>query len=260
MIRLLIVTLAVNAAVLQASGFDDMILWRYDLPVDSQSVFSLEPSRVCRKGLQAVFLYSRPYSIEDLGWNTAAAGYGFGRVGYFGRFSSYGYDNYYTRNVYSGGIACRIADNLHASAEARYQHEKFLGVGGFGDIKLGFNASYEAGRLSAVFGLSDITLKNDYGPRGNPIARPWAGVSYLMENEIGFIASIKRTENSRTRWLFQQQIGISRAVDLYIGILNRPNVLYGSLDISYRSVTLLLTYYSVGRLDDTIVLGLGVGS
>jgi hypothetical protein len=259
-IRIAIVTILMNVAVLQASGFDDMILWRYDLPGDTADAFGLEPARICRGGVGAFFLYCQPYSIGDLSWNTGVARYGTGRVGYFAGFLSYGYEKYYTRNVYSAGIALRIIDHLYASGEVGYNHERFLGERGFGESKLGLKASYNAGSLTAVLGSSDITLSSDYDPSGGPFMRPWVGLSYSIDDGIIITAGIKRTENSRTRWLFQQRMDISRAVDLHIGILNRPNVLYGGLDFSYRSVTLILTYYTVGGLSDTVMLGLAVGS
>lgn len=260
MIRSAIVMFMSSAAVLQASGFEEMILWRYDLPGDSSGVISLEPSRVCGNGIEAVFLYCRPYSIRDLGWNTAAARYGTGRLGFLGMFSSYGYEEYYTKNVYTGGTALRIMDYLHASGRIAYSHEKFLGAGSIGETRIGVEASYKYSRLAAVFGVSDIKVTSEYNRPDGPFLRPWAGVSYSIDEGTDFKASVKRTENSRTRWLFQQQILVSRAVDLHIGLLNRPNVIYGGVDLSWRYFTLFVTYYSVGRLNDTVVLGLAAGT
>jgi hypothetical protein len=258
--RFAIVIFLSSAAVLQASGFEDMILWSYDLPGDSAGVLSLEPSRVCRNGVEAVFLYCQPYSIRDMGWNTALASYGFGRLGFCGLFSSYGYREYYTKDVYSGGAAFRIMDRLHASGTIVYNHEEFLGVGSFGETRSGVEASYKSGRLAAVLGLSDIKVTSGYNRPNGPFLRPWAGISYSIDDGIDLAASVKRTDNARTRWLFQQQISLSRVVDLHIGLMNRPNVIYGGIDLSWRSITLLVTYYSVGRLNDTVVLGLAAGT
>ncbi len=260
MIRITFLIVLINSSTLPASGFDEMILWQYDIPGDSSRVLNLEPSRLCRKGLEAAFLHTKPYGINSLDWNYAMARYGFGRMGLFSQFGSYGLDDYYTRYSYSLGGAVEITEYFSSSANVSFQREDFDQAGNYSTADLGIRFSYKYNGLTGVMGLSSINLKSAYETYNGNSIRPWAGISHFFKNGIQLYASVKKAQNDRTRWLVGQSIDISEAIDLHIGILNRPNVFYGRLDLSYKLVTLILTYNSVSRLNDTIVLGFAFGS
>lgn len=249
-----------NSSNLPASGFDDMILWQYDISADSSKVMNTEPSRICRRGLEASFLHTKPYGINSLDWNYVMARYGFGRLGLIGQFGSYGLDGYYSRYIYSIGGAIKVSESFFSAVSGNFRTEDFNRAGKYFTADLSIRCSYKYNGLTGIAGLSGINLKSAYETYSGTSMRPWAGISHIFNNGIQLYASIKKVRNDRTRWLFGQFIDISDAVDIHIGILNRPNVFFGRLDLSYKSFTFVLTYNSVSRLNDTIVLGLAAGS
>jgi hypothetical protein len=243
-----------------ASGFDEMILWQYDIPGDSSRAISLEPSRLCRRGLEAAFFHTRPYGIESLNWNHAIVRHGFGRIGFLGRFGYYGLSEYYARYTYSLGGAIKITESISSAVCGNLQIEDFNHAGNYSTMDLGIRLSYKYRGFTGIIGSSGISFKSSYDTYTGKNIRPWACISHIFHNGIQLYASVRRTCNNRTRWLIGQDIEVSRAVSLHIGILNRPSVFFGRFDLSYKSVTLLLTYNSVNRLNDTVVFGIAVGS
>ncbi len=259
MIRIAFLIALINSTNLLASGFDEMILWQYDIPGDSSRVINLEPSRLCRRGLETAFLHANPYGIRSLDWNYAIIRYGFGRTGLFGQFGSYGLDGYYARYTYSLGAAARITESFSSAVSGNFQTEDFNRAGNYSRANLNIRVSHRYRGFRGILGLSEINLKSDYGTSNSKGSGPWACISYLFKDGIQLNASVKRTQYNRTRWLIGQDIDISDAIDIHIGLLNRPDVFFGRLDLSYKSVTLMLTYNSVSRLNDTIVLGFAFG-
>jgi len=260
MIRIAFLMALINSTNLLASGFDEMILWPYDIPGDSSRVINLEPSRLCRRGLQAAFLHTNPYGIRSLDWDYAIVSYGLGRIGFFGQLGSYGLDGYYARYIYSFGGATRVTESFSSAVSGNFQTEDFDQAGNYSTANLNIRFSYKYRGLTGIMGLSRINLRSDYETYNGKSLRPWACISYIFKDGIQLSASVKRTQYNRTRWLFGQYIDISDAVGIHIGLLNRPDVFFGRLDLSYKSVTLVLTYHSVSRLNDTIVLGFAIGS
>ena len=249
-----------NSTNLLASRFDEMILWQYDIPGDSSKVINLEPSRLCRRGLEATFLHAKPYGISSLDWNYAIVRYGIGRAGLFGQFGSYGLNGYYKRYTYSFGSAIRITESISSAASGNLQTEDFHQAGDYSSADLSIRFSYKYQGFTGIMGLSGINLKSDYEAFGGKSTKPWACISRIFNNGIQLFASVRRVQSNRNRWLFGQYIDISDAIDIQIGLLNRPNVFYGRLDLSYKAVTLVVSYNSVSRLNDTIVIGVAFGS
>jgi hypothetical protein len=260
MIRITVLVTLLTSSNLLASGFDEMILWPYDIPDDSSRVINLEPSRICRRGLEGAFLHANPYRIQSLDWDYATVRYGIGRAGLFGQFGSYGLDGYYTKYSYTLGAATRMTESLSSAISGNFQRESFNHAGEYSRADLNIRVSYLYRRFGSILGLSRIKLGSDYEVSNDGSPGPWACISYLFNGGIRLSASIKRNQYDRTRWLISQDIDISDAIDVHIGLLNRPRVFFGRLDLSYQWITLVLSYHSVSRLNDTIVLGLAVGS
>lgn len=260
MIRIVFFIALLTSSNLLASGFDEMILWPYDIPDDSSSVINLEPSRLCRRGLEAAFLHANPYGIQSLDWDYATVRYGIGHAGLFGQFGSYGLDGYYTKYTYSFGAAIRVTESLSSAISGNFKRESFYRAGNYLRADLNIRVSHRYRRLRSILGLSRMKLGSDYEVSNDGSPGPWACISYLFKGGIRLSASIKRNQYGRTRWLISQDIDISDAIDVHIGLLNRPRVFFGRLDLSYQWITLVLSYHSVSRLNDTIVLGLAVGS
>lgn len=258
--RVAFLIILINSSNLLASGFDEMILWQYDIPGDSSRVINLEPSRLCRRGLEAAFLHTKPYGIQSLNWNYAIVRQGFGRIGFFGQFGYYGLNEYYARYAYSIGGAVKINESFSSAVNGNLQTEDFNHAGDYSTADLDIRLSYKYRGFTGIIGSSGIVLKSAYETYGGRSMRPWLCISRIFKNGIQLYTSVKKSRNNRTKWLFGQNIDVSEAIDLHIGILNHPNVFFGRLDLSYKSITLVLTYNSVSRLNDTVVFGIAVGS
>jgi hypothetical protein len=258
--RVVFLIVLINSSNLLASGFDEMILWQYDMPGDSSRVINLEPSRLCRRGLEAAFFHTRPYGIQSLNWNYAVVRHGFGHIGFFGQFGYYGLNEYYARYTYSFGGAIKINESFSSAVSGNLQTEDFNHAGDYSTADLEIRFSFKYQGFTGIIGSSGINLKSAYETQNGRSMKPWVCISRKFDNGIQLYTSVKKAQNDRTRWLFGQNIDVSEAIDLHIGILNHPNVFFGRLDLSYKSVTLVLTYNSVSRLNDTVVFGIAVGS
>jgi len=240
------------------SGFDDTVLWIYDLPDGSSVFFAKETTKICNPGLRASFLYSNPYGIDAIDWNDLFIRKGFGRWGTFARLNSYGLKSRYNRYIYNAGVAIKLSDSISASIDALYHFEHFEGVGGFGRTEGNGKLSYYRGAIHTVVGLTGIKMEENSksyapGPRG------WGAITYNFKNGTSFSGSVRRFESGRSRWLFSQRTPLARDFGLSIGVINRPDVIFGRLELAHSFFSLELAYYSISRLSDTVVFGFAVG-
>lgn len=257
--RIAIILFVILSPELYGSGFDDTILWIYDLPESSSNSLNTEPRLICDSTVQVSVLYSRPYRIDELSWNNAFVKKGFGRWGLFGRFNSYGMKRYYNDYIYEAGIAVILPGSLAASVAGEYHYEQFDAVGGFARGELDARLSYRRGAVSANAGISGLVLQEEYKIPGGRKSRPWGSVSALLNKEISLSAGVRKFENGRVRWLFCQRARLSSELSLSFGVINRPDVIFGRLIVAHGSFSLDLAFYSISRLNDTAVLGLTYG-
>ncbi|MEE9555434.1 MAG: hypothetical protein V3W18_14200 [candidate division Zixibacteria bacterium] len=243
---------------LHGSGFNDSVLWIYDIQSSTNAV-STGPLSICEEKFQTRALYTKPYQISQLRWNDFYAVKGFGRWGLSGRFNSYGMDGYYNRYLYSIGIAVSPIDSLAVSLEGNYYREIFIDINNFQRWELDTKIAYRKSRFSVAAGLSGITLAEDYEYKSARTLRPWGACSYNFENGITLWSSVRRFENNRTRWFFGQNLRLTSAMDLSVGLMNRPDLIYGRIAIKHGSIIVDLAYYSLNRLNDIILVGFGYG-
>lgn len=244
---------------LHGSGFDDTILWMYDIPLALSSSFNSDPRGICGDGLRAAFLYANPYGISELDWNHAFAKKGFGGWGVFGRFDSFGMRPYYRRNAYYLGGAISLPESLALAVGGRYRTEKYGEFGKYARIELNSALSYSRTEIEAAAGMTGIRIHKEYRSSASGDFRPWAALTYRFKDGLSAFGSIRKFDNGRIRWLFGQGARFSGKLDLAFGIINRPDVIFGHVVFVYRSFRLDLSYYSISRLNDTVVLGLAYG-
>jgi hypothetical protein len=63
-----------------------------------------------------------------------------------------------------------------------------------------------------------------------------------------------------SRWYFGQRAALFDHAVVKLGLLNNPNVLFWGLDLSWKRITLDFTYFAIGRLTDTSVMGISYGA
>ncbi len=256
--RLVVSIVLLMSPSLLGSGFDDAILWVYDIPLTVNTI-SDGPLSICGGKFQSRVLYTRPYRISQLHWNDVFAKKGFGRWGISGRFNSYGMDGYYNRYIYDIGIAVSPIDSLAVSVNSGYHHENFAGLNRFKRLELDLKISYHRLKFKVAAGFSGITISEDYElPSGNN-PRPWGVCSYDFTNGNVLWVSLRKFENNRVRWFFGQNLSLSPDFDLSIGMMNGPDLIFGRIVYKYGSMSVDWAYYSLGRLNDTLVIGFGYG-
>jgi hypothetical protein len=244
---------------LHGSGFDDTILWLYDIPGAFSISVNSDPRGICENGLRAAFLYANPYGISELDWNHGFVKRGFEGWGVFGRFDSFGMKSYFRRNAYYLGGAISLPDSLALSVHGVYQTERYGDMGDYSRIELNSALSFHKAEIEAVAGLAGIKIDEDYRSPANGNLRPWGALTYRFKDGLSAFGSIKRFDNGQIRWLFGQGVRLSGGLDLAFGVINRPDVIFGHIVFVYKSFRLDLSYYSISRLNDTVVYGFAYG-
>ncbi len=253
------ILVALMRGTLFASGFDDTINWRSELPTVSPRGFSLTSIPGDSAKSAALFLRSKPYNINSLGWNYAALRYSLDKFTIFGSFGSFNLRNLYTRNRYSAGITLELKRYLAASTEIIFENERFHNIDNYFGYQPGFRISSVVRELTCVAGFTGPAILSPYKFSGNEKIRPFGSLSYYFSDDMLFSISIRRFENRRTRWFFRQSAVLAKGAVLDFGYIDSPGTLYAGLDLSMKSITLIICYYSVSRLPDTFIIGLSMG-
>ncbi len=241
-----------------ASGPDDMILWRYEAPLVSAGQFGLATGQIVKSGPGGIFLYSNPYRVKSLGWNYGAFKYGFGQWGIMAGFRSYALSDLYDDHTTSLVLALKPFGSSGLSVGVNYGYLKFGAINSYDrfDIDAGFSYSYK--KMAAELELDRITLKKPYDYPERP--EPQVIGSIELGDGMIFSAGFKEFYTRQSRWFFQQNINIVRGADLELGYLSNPNILQWGLDLSWKSVRLSFAYQGIGKLNDTMVMGLSWGN
>ena len=254
--KIIILSIVLIASSVAASGFDDTILWPREIDMTAAGINS-DPHSILNVGFRAQAMYTNPYQIGRLHWNDLFAKRGFARWGVYGRFNSYGLDEYYNRYSYELGFAIRAIDSLAVLTGLRYRQEKYLGLDNFSRWELDSRAAYRRARFSVMAGVSGLKLSEDHNSGYVSEFRPWGACSYDFSDGNSFSVSVKQFSNGKARWLFGQSLTVSSDLNLTIGYINRPDLIFGKIVFRRGSFLLDFAYYSVSKLNDTIVVGIG---
>lgn len=238
-----------------ASGFDDSIIWLREMGIPSVGV-SAEPRSVCSRDFEVGTLYTNPYQIGRLRWNDFYVGKGFASWGIFGRFNSYLLDNLYYRSLFEFGSAVRAIDSLAILASLKQEYENFVGFGVYHRRALDARAALRRNRFTVLAALSDFVLSEDYDPDQNGL-KAWGALSYSFSNGNTFAVGVRRFSNSVSRWLFSQDLALSKEVNLTIGYVSRPDLIFGKIILRHGSFLIDFSYHSLSGLSDTVVAGVG---
>jgi hypothetical protein len=255
--RYLLIVLLFPIQALRASGPDEMILWRYQAPIVSEEHFSLSTGQIYRQGMKGIFLYSNPYRINSLGWNYAGLKYGSGHWGIIGSFRSYSLSDLYSDYRASLGLAVNPLGEWGLSAGCNYGREEFGRGNKYAGFNLDLGLSYTKDNLSGELAMKRINVKMPYDfPRR---AEPQVTGAINLGDGMIFTAGYKRLYTKEGRWFFRQDIDIIEGASLDLGYINNPNILHWGLDLSWKSLNFNFVYLVVGRLNDTMAMGLSWG-
>jgi hypothetical protein len=61
------------------------------------------------------------------------------------------------------------------------------------------------------------------------------------------------------RWLFNQEVEITRNAGLNFGYQNKPSNIRSGLIFTVNRFSFLITYNSIGGLDDSVIWGISFG-
>jgi hypothetical protein len=256
--RLVVILILFLSARLAASGFDDMVLWRYELPASSQNSFSLEPLNLSQDGFKAALLHADPYRISSLHWNYAAFKYGLTKWGIFGGARFYGLNNLYSNDQITLGGAFRPHPNFALAVSINNERELFQEIDSYNRIDLDAKISGSISGFTGGLDIDRINLSKSYDGPGIITPEPMIYGSLRFDENYQLSIGAKRLYAKRARWFFNQDANIINGIGLRLGYFSNPNVLNWGLDLNWKSFTFEFTYFAMSRLNDTMALGLTI--
>lgn len=256
--RLIVTLVLLSSGSLAASGFDDMVLWHYELPAPSQNSFSIEPLSISQNGFSATFLYADPYQIGSLHWNYAAFKYGLTKWGIFGGARFYGLNDLYSNDQIMLGGAFRPHPNFALAISINHEREQFQEIESYDRFDLDAKMSGSISGFTCVLDLDRINIIKSYDFPRIATPEPTFYGSLKFDKDYQLSIGAKRLYTKRTRWFFNQDANIIDGIGLRLGYFSNPNVFNWGLDLNWNSFTFEFTYFAMSRLNDTMALGLSI--
>ncbi len=171
-------------------------------------------------------------------------------------FNSFGFEEYYRRNKFAVWGGYEVIRNLRVISALKIRAEKFNRSGTYTGTNLDIHLIYAYKKYLFGLGTADYWLKAPYVLDNDDKFKYSSFVSYAFNDDLVFSTAVRRFDNRRTRWLFDQKMRISEMTGLNFGYSNNPDCLYGGLDLTIKGVSFILRYYSLGELSDTIIWGI----
>jgi hypothetical protein len=251
--RILIILLA-SWGSLSAAGFDDF---------DIRGYYPLKPEcdgesyAMDRTSYKTIFLHSNPYGMGTLNWNQFAARYNRPRWGVEFTFAAFGFEEYYQRNRYDLSAKYNFYGGLYVVETIEIRREDFGSFGAYTGSSMDLFINYIRPKYSAGFGLAEISLSELYDAPGYEKSQPFAAGSAIIGKGLELTAGVRRFENGRVRWL--SRIEITRNAGLNFGYQNKPSNIRSGLIFTVNRFSFLITYNSIGGLDDSVIWGISFG-
>lgn len=237
-----------------ASDFEEQVIWKYHFAGSLESYGSY--SAFSNGGLESIFLHTKPYAINSLGWSFAALSYAKNKYAVGFDFNTFGLDNLYRRNRYAIRGEYEFVEHFRLASVLKIRTERFNNFGNYTGTNTDIYLKYNRNSLMTGFGITDYWIKTPYDLINDEKIKPTAFASYSYNDDLLFSIAVRRFENRRTRWLFDQRLILSGAAGLNFGYMNNPGCLYGGLNLTVKPISFILNYYSVGGLSDTIIWGI----
>ncbi|UCE65998.1 MAG: hypothetical protein JSU85_14260 [Candidatus Zixiibacteriota bacterium] len=233
--------------------FDDSVIWKYYIPEPGNDGRNFI---INRDGLKSTFLHSNLYGVESLNWNFISMRYNKGAAGFGMEFSTVGYKEYYRRNKYRARIEYRLHENVGIAPLFEITNEEFQDFGRHTGISGEFFIGYTRRNYYAGLGFAEIQFKEPYNKSRNDGLKPFVINSWIFNEGLTLSIGIRRFENRRTRWIFDQCVSVNGNLALNFGYKNNPSDIYGGLLLTVRKFSFTITYSSVSGLSDSVIWGI----
>lgn len=237
--------------------FDDSYLWHELIrrPSGDTGSFTYD-----NDGVSSKYLHSDVHGIEGLSWNFLSIDFNRGLWGISAEFSTFGYKSYYLRNRYFTKFGFYPGRNIVLAPSMQICTEKFANIGHYTELSGGFHIGYMAEKYNLETGFAEIVLKKPYpAEAGEQRLKPFVSGSWVFNDGLTLTVGIRRFENRRTRWVFDQYIMVNKILGMNFGYMNRPSCIYGGIDLTIKGFSVIISYCSLGELADSIILGIAFG-
>lgn len=236
--------------------FDDSALWRYYIPgtAEDGKKFIVDDD-----GIKSMFLHSNFHGIESLNWNFISLRYNSGAAGFGMEFSSVGYKEYYRRNKYRAQVDYRLRENIRIAPMIEITTEEFGEYGRYTASSGEIYINYIRNNLAGGIGITDIQFRQPYEKFDNHGLHSFIFGSWIFDEGLILTAGVRRFDNRRTRWIFDQTISVNRYLVLNFGYMNNPSDIYGGPVLTVDKISFIITYSSISGLDDSVILGISFG-
>lgn len=235
------------------AGFDDSFIWHYSI---NRPTADSDSFKGFNNGFKFVYLHSNIYRVEALNWNFASFEYEKGAWGAGFDFSSVGYKRYYRRNRHNIYAKFNPGRNIRLISSLEICTENFQNTGYYTEFTGGVRTGYTAKKYYLETGFAEIELKRPYWDKtGQEKFKPFVFGSWIFNDGLTLTIGIRRFENWRTRWVFDQYIAVTEKLGLNFGYKNRPSNIYGGIDLTIKKISVIISYCSVGGLSDSIIWG-----
>ena len=171
-------------------------------------------------------------------------------------FSSLGYKDYYRRNKYRVRVEYRFHDYINIAPLIEITDEKFGEYGRYTGLSGEFYIDYSRQNYYAGFGLAEIQFKEPYEKYADNGLKPFVFGSWIFDEGLVLSIGVRRFENRRTRWIFDQFVLVNDHLALNFGYKNKPSDIYGGLLLTIREFSFTITYSSVSGLSDSVIWGI----
>ncbi len=239
---------------LSASDFEEQIIWKYHF---AGTLESYRPySGFSNSGFSSIFLHTKPYGVNSLGWSFAALSYAKDKYAVGFDFNTFGLDELYRRNRYAIRGEYEFVEHFRLVSVLKIRTERFNNFGNYTGTNTDVYLKYNHNSLITGFGIADYRIKTPYDLTNDEKFKFTAFSSFSYKDDLLFSIAVRRFENKRTRWLFDQRLILSDVAGLNFGYMNNPGCLYGGMNLTVKPISFILDYYSLGGLSDTIIWGI----
>jgi hypothetical protein len=171
-------------------------------------------------------------------------------------FSSLGYKDYYQRNKYRVRVEYRFHDYIYIAPLIEITDEKYGDFGRYTGSSGEFYINYSRRNYYAGFGLTEIQFEKPYEVSHDDRLKPFIFGSWIFDEGLALSVGVRRFENRRTRWIFDQFVRVNNHLALNFGYKNKPSNIYGGLLLTVREFSFTIIYSSVSGLSDSVIWGI----
>lgn len=209
--------------------------------------FNLCASDYENDGLKISLQNASLYDINSLNWNYAGLSYSSGCWTITNTFRSYGINKLYESARYSTALHYLITERI--SIGAGYTHQEI----NYGDALyktslniLRFSTGLKLNSFNLDLSVDNITLNDEVNAVGDP--EYFLSGSWRVYEELTVFSLYYRNPFKHDRFMFGQNLGINKHLNINAGIMSGPEVYFVGLEVVYKRLVFGYTYYDLAGL------------